>query len=612
MSDYFEEEEFERSFSGATLARVAKLTIKHWWLVLGSLGGILIVSLVEAYFTFLSARIIDEGVLSGDFATFRRLSIEYMLWWIPFAAMVFVFIICTGSLGHYVKRDLRARMFTHLQKLELAYYDRTPTGWLQARVTSDVERIGDLVAWGFLDMTWAVGAISMSLLFMFRINWQLALLITLIVPIIAFTANWFQIRILDAFRVSRKANSKITGAYSEMISGVRVVKSLGREKVNIGRFQTLTSEMYEASFKAAWMSALFLPIVQFITAVGIGAILWVGGWQVQQSGITIGGIQAFIGYVTFMLWPIQQLAMVYASMQQAIASAERVFSLLDTDPTVVNLPYATTVESLEGDIVFENVSFHYETDKPVLRDFNLRVKQGETIALVGPTGAGKTTVVNLVGRFYEPTAGQICMAGRDYRELTLHTIQSRLGVVLQTPYLFSGTITENIRYGRLDASDDEVFAAAEMAGASVFIEQLEHGYETQVGEEGVLLSVGQKQLLSLARAILADPQILIMDEATSSVDTLTEALIQAAMDRLMQGRTSFVIAHRLSTIKNADRILVLKDGEIDELGTHAELIRARGHYYELYTKQFRREREAEIGFSTASTNFGHAKASLAV
>lgn len=589
MSDYFDEEEFKRSMSGETLKRIAKLSLRHWKLAVGSLSGIVFVSLIEAYFTFITARIIDEGILANNVETFRQLSLAYLGLWIPFALGVLFFIFCTGSLGHYVKRDLREIMFAHLQRLELAFYDRTPTGWLQARVTSDVERIGDLVAWGFLDMTCAISAVAASMFFMFRINWRLALIVALIVPILVWVANWFQIRILDAFRDSRRINSQITGSYSEMLTAVRVVKSLGREKTNNKTFNAVTNSMYGASFKAAWMSVLFLPIVQLITAIAIGAILWRGGLQIQSETISIGEIQAFIGYVTFMLWPIQQLAMVYASMQQAIASAERVFSLLDTEPAIVDLDGAVSAESLDGDILFENVSFHYEVEKPILDNFNLRVKAGETIALVGPTGSGKTTIANLVGRFYEPTDGRIIMAGRDYRDLTLHSIHSQLGIVLQTPYLFSGTIMENIRYGRLDATDEAVKEAAVMAGADPFINNLADDYTTQVGEEGVLLSVGQKQLLSLARAILANPAILIMDEATSSVDTLTEALIQTAMDHLMQGRTSFVIAHRLSTIKNADRILVLKDGEIEELGSHQELIQVRGHYFNLYTKQFRRE-----------------------
>ncbi|MBN1976240.1 MAG: ABC transporter ATP-binding protein, partial [Anaerolineae bacterium] len=315
--------------------------------------------------------------------------------------------------------------------------------------------------------------------------------------------------------------------------------------------------------------------------------------QAQVGALTVGGIQAFVSYLMFMLWPIQDLARVYAEMQHTIASAERVFSLVDAVPEVVDREGAVDPGTIRGDIVFDGVDFWYEEDNPVLKGFSLRVKRGETIALVGPTGGGKSTIVNLACRFYEPKAGTIRIGERDYTELSLHAIQSRVGVVLQTPHLFSGTIRENIRYGRLDATDDEIEAAAELAGAHDFIVTLEKGYDEEVGEGGVLLSVGQKQLVSLARAVLAQPEIFIMDEATSSVDTLTEALIQKGMEVLMQDRTSFVIAHRLSTIKRADRILVIEDGHIQEMGSHAELLRQQGHYYRLYTKQFRQELEAE-------------------
>jgi ATP-binding cassette subfamily B protein len=312
--------------------------------------------------------------------------------------------------------------------------------------------------------------------------------------------------------------------------------------------------------------------------------------------MTIGGIQAFIGYVTFMLWPVQDLARVFASMQHAIASAERVFSLLDAQPEVVDRPGAVDPGTVRGKIVFENVDFYYDADKPVLKNFNLEVQPGEMIALVGPTGAGKSTIVNLICRFYEPRSGRIMIDGRDYRDIPLHALQSRIGIVLQTPHLFSGTIRENLRYGRLDATDEEIEAAARLVGAHDFIITLDKGYDEEVGEGGNLLSVGQKQLISLARAVLANPEIFIMDEATSSVDTLTEALIQRGMDVLMAGRTSFVIAHRLSTIRRADRILVIANGGISEMGSHADLLRQRGHYYRLYTQQFRRERELEAGF----------------
>jgi ATP-binding cassette subfamily B protein len=391
--------------------------------------------------------------------------------------------------------------------------------------------------------------------------------------------------------VVRKTNSKITGAYNENITGVRVAKSLGREEANLVEFNHLTEQMYRSSYRAAWLSALFLPVVQLISAFGVGAIAWYGGWQTTIGGMTVGGIQAFVSYVTFMLWPIQEMARVYAEMQQSIASAERVFSLEDAVPDIADRPGAFDPGSLRGDIEFDHVAFYYEADKPVLRDFSLTVRQGETIALVGPTGGGKSTIVNLLCRFYEPREGTVRIAGHDYTQLSLHAIQSRIGIVLQTPHLFSGSVRENIRYGRLDASDAEVEAAAQMAGAHDFIKTLTHGYDENVGEGGGLLSVGQKQLISLARAILADPELFIMDEATSSVDTLTEALIQQGMEVLLRDRTSFVIAHRLSTIRRADRILVIEDGAITEMGTHAELIRARGHYYKLYTQQFRHELE---------------------
>jgi ATP-binding cassette subfamily B protein len=332
-------------------------------------------------------------------------------------------------------------------------------------------------------------------------------------------------------------------------------------------------------------------VVQIISAFAVGSVVWYGGLQAEIGGITIGGIQAFVSYITFMMWPVQDMARVYAEMQHAIASAERVFSLIDAAPEVADRPGAVDPGTIQGDIVFDHVDFWYEEDNPVLQDFCLTVRRGETIALVGPTGGGKSTIVNLVCRFYEPKRGVIRFGGRDYTALSLHAIQSRVGVVLQTPHLFSGTIRENIRYGRLEASDEEIEEAARLAGAHDFIVTLDKGYDEDVGEGGGLLSVGQKQLVSLARAILAQPEIFIMDEATSSVDTLTEALIQRGMDELMKDRTSFVIAHRLSTIKRADRIVVIEDGRIAEMGAHAELLRQKGHYYRLYTKQFRHERE---------------------
>jgi ATP-binding cassette subfamily B protein len=593
MSEYFEEEEFSTKFTGRTVLRILAQARPHWKWVVGFLLTIMLTSSLDSFFTFLTKRIIDEGIVAGDKAALTSIVTIYGSLILVQAASVFSFIYMAGILGERIRYDLRKKMFDHLQNLSLTYFDRTPVGWIMSRVTSDSDRVAELVTWGLLDVTWAIMNISTAVFFMMVINWRLALIVLAIIPVLVVVASQFKKKILVEYRQVRRINSKITGAYNENITGVRVVKALGREEGNLGEFSQLTGEMYRASYRAAWLSALFLPVVQLISAFAIGGVAWYGGWQATLGFMTIGGIQAFIRYITFMMWPIQDLARVYSEMQHSIACGERIFSLIDAVPDVVDRPGAVDPGTIYGDIVFDHVDFSYEPDKPVLNDFNLHVERGQTIALVGSTGAGKSTIVNLLCRFYEPTGGTIRIGGQDYTGLSLHAIQSRIGMVLQTPHLFSGTIRENIRYGRLDASDEEIEAAAQVAGAHDFIEHTEKGYDEDVGEGGTLLSVGQKQLISLARAVLARPEIFIMDEATSSVDTLTEDLIQQGMEALMQDRTSFVIAHRLSTIKRANRILVIEDGRIAEEGTHAELLRARGHYYRLYTRQFRKEMEEE-------------------
>jgi ATP-binding cassette subfamily B protein len=594
VSDFrFEEEEFSAKFNGGTLLRILAQVKPHWRWVAGFLSLITVVSVLEAYMTYINKRMIDEGIVAGNRDALISLAVQYALMVLVISAAVFGFIFLAGVLGHRVQYDLRKKIFAHLQVLSFSYFDRTPVGWIMSRVVSDSERIAGLVTWGMLDITWAIINLITAFTFMATINWQLSAMLFLMIPLLLYVSMWFKQRILVEYRKSRKLNSKITATFNENITGVRVVKALGREQGNLDEFGELTSDMYKASYSASWYSALFLPVVQIISALAVGVIIWYAGGKVEIAGMTIGGLQAFISYITFIMWPIQDMARVYADMQHAIASAERSFSLLDTKPEVKDRPGAMTTETIRGDIEFEHVDFYYEEDKPVLKNFSLKVKQGETIALVGPTGAGKSTILNLLCRFYEPRKGIIRIGGRDYTELSLHAIQSKLGIVLQTPHLFSGTIKENLRYGRLEATDDDMMTAAKLVGAHDFIITLEKGYDEQVGEGGVLLSVGQKQLISLARAVLAQPEIFIMDEATSSVDTLTEHLIQQGMEVMMKQCTSFVIAHRLSTIKRADRIIVISDGQIEEMGSHAELLRKGGHYYRLYTKQFRDEREAE-------------------
>ncbi len=590
----FEEEEFHTDFNGQTVLRILSLTKPYWYWLVGFVVAIALVSAMDSYFTFLSKQIIDEGIIAGDKEVLVDIAVRYGALIVVQALAVFGFIYLAGILGERIRYDLRKSMFNHLQDLSFSYFDRTPVGWIMSRVTSDSDRIAELVTWGLLDITWGVMNIGTAVIFMMIINWKLALIVVALIPVLVVVAALFKRRILVEYRQVRKVNSKITGAYNENINGVRVVKALCREEQNLGEFGELSSDMYRASYRAAWLSALFLPVVQIISSLAVGAIVWYGGLQAIEGAMTPGGIQAFVSYVIFMLWPVQEVARVYAEMQNAIASAERVFSLIDAVPEVVDQPEAFDPGSIRGDIEFEGVHFWYEQDRPVLTGFDLHVKRGETIALVGPTGGGKTTIVNLLCRFYEPQEGFIRIGGSDYRDLCLNAIQSRIGIVLQSPHLFSGTIAENIRYGQLGATQEEVESAARLAGAHSFICTLNKGYDEEVGEGGDLLSVGQKQLVSLARAVLAQPEIFIMDEATSSVDTLTEDMIQQGMQTLMADRTSFIIAHRLSTIKRADRIVVIDEGRIVEMGSHAELLSRQGHYYRLYTRQFRRQLEQEF------------------
>ena len=588
----FEEADYSREGStGKIFLRILKFMKPHWgWMVI-FLIAVIITSVIDAYLTYLSKQIIDEGILAGNASILLNIIYQYGALVVFEAFTVFTFIYMVGFVGEKVRYDLRQKMFNHLQSLSLSYYNQTPVGWIMSRVTNDTERVAELVTWGLLDSTWGIINIASSMYFMFKINARLAWIVVTILPILLFVGIKFQTRILKQYRTVRKINSQITASYNENITGVRVIKALGRENENLREFSEQSSNMYKASYRAAWISALFLPVVQLISSLALGGIIWYSGAQAKIGGISIGGMQAFLSYITAMMWPIQDLARVIAEMQRAIASAERIFTLIDTTPDIKDKPEAYDPGSIRGNIEFERVSFWYESEAPVIKDLSFKVRHGETIALVGSTGGGKTTIVNLICRFFEPKRGRIMIDGKDYTDYSLSSIQSRIGVVLQTPHLFSGTVKENIAYGRLDATDQDIEAAAKLTGAHDFIIKMEHGYEEQVGEGGVLLSVGQKQLISLARAVLSDPEIFIMDEATSSVDTLTEAALQRGIESIMQGRTTFIIAHRLSTIKNADRIFVIENGQISEMGNHNELIKKKGKYYSLYTQQFRHEQE---------------------
>jgi ATP-binding cassette subfamily B protein len=587
-----DEQEFSSRLNGRLIIRMMREARPYWRRVLAFVATISVVEAGNSAFTYLNKRIIDDAITAHDSSKLLPICVVFAAILLMQAVGVFTIFYISRSLGAQLQYDLRGKMFRHLQRLPLSYYDRTPVGWIMARVTSDSGRISYLVTQSLIDFFGAVANMTSAAIFMFLINVRLAFLVLLCIPVIIFVALRFKAGIVGVSREVRRLNSRITAAYNEGVAGARVVKALCREEKSLQEFSQLTGQMREAGLRSAVISALFLPAVQVVAAVTVGAVVWFGGLQARWGWISVGSIQAFIGYVTGMLYPVENLSRVYTTLQQSVASAERTFSLLDTAPEIVDRPGAIDPGTIAGDIEFDNVDFSYADGPAVLSGFTFLARKGETIALVGPTGGGKTTIVSLLCRFYEPRGGEIRIAGRDYLDLTQHALQSHIGVVLQTPHLFSGTVRKNILYGRLDASDDDVEQAARLAGAHDFIRALDGGYEAEVGEGGVRLSVGQKQLISIARAILARPEIFIMDEATSSVDTLTESMIQRGMESLTRNRTSFIIAHRLSTIRRADRIVFIDAGRIAESGTHAQLLRLHGRYYDLYTRQFRQERTA--------------------
>ncbi len=541
----------------------------------------------DAVFPYMTKVAIDRFVVPQTTDGLGWFAATFVLLIIVQSFNVYVFISMAGKVESGITYTIRQKGFEHLHRLSFSFYDKRASGWLLARLTSDVNRLGEIVSWGLIDLMWGGVAMIFYSIVMFSMNWRLALLTICVLPILAIVSVYFQRRILRSYRDVRRINSKITGAFSEGIMGATTTKILSREEENLQEFQSLTQGLKASSVRAAMFSALFLPIVLMLGSIGTSLTFWVGGNGIVAGTISYGVLVAFISYTVQFFDPVREVARIFAELQMAHASAERVMGLLNTELEIQDLPSPDQeFPELKGAVKFENVSFSYNPLEPVLVDFNLQVEPGQTIALVGETGSGKSTIVNLACRFYEPTSGRVLIDGVDYRERPLHWLQGNLGYVLQSPHLFSGSIRENIRYGNLKASDSEVEQAAKLVNAHEFIMNLSDGYDTEVGEGGGLLSTGQKQLISFARAILADPKLFVLDEATSSIDTETEVLIQDAIKTVLTGRTSFIIAHRLSTVRSADLILVIREGRVREKGNHHELMAAQGYYYRLYTNQF--------------------------
>jgi len=551
-------------------------------------------------FTLVTRWVIDGVVQEGADATFTAYIAVYLALVVGLSAGVWWFIQLAGGLSQHLAFDIRTEGFARLQELEFNFYDTRPVGWLITRLTSDCDRLARVIAWGILDVFWGFSYIALIAASLLLMNWRLGLVVLAVVPPLVVVSRYFQLKLLFSQRDIRQHNSQITAAFNESISGVRTTKSLVREADNLAEFATTSTKMFEASVRNARQSSVYYPVVLTLGSLAAGLALWRGGILVDAGTLTVGTLIAFSSFATQLFLPIQHLAQRLTEIQSAQAAGERVMGLLETQPQICDsdavrtrFADAVAVAALRAERIteleFRDVDFAYATGGKVLEKFNLTVRRGETVALVGPSGGGKSTIVSLACRFYEPTGGAVLVNGVDYRERPLQWLQSQLGSVLQTPHLFKGSVRENIRYGRIDATDAEVEEVARLVNAHDFIADLEAGYDTPVGEGGSRLSTGQRQLVSFARALLAQPSIFIMDEATSSVDTETEQLIQAGLQKVLAGRISFVIAHRLSTIRRADRILVIEGGKIAEEGTHKTLLRQRGHYYTLYTNQFSEE-----------------------
>lgn len=602
----FQEESYNKRFDFELWKKLLKYVKPYKHLIIILTLVMIGVGCVEATFPLMTKYAIDNFIVEKSFTGIKEFIIKYVALIIIQVINVWLLIAVAGKIEVRVCYDIRKNAFEHLQNLSFSYFDKTPVGWLMARMTSDIQKLSDTLAWGIVDFVWGFAMMLFISIYMFFLNWKLAFIVLLVIPPLALISMYFQKRILTAHRNVRKTNSRITGAFNEGIMGAKTTKTLTIEEKHLNEFKNITGTMYKSSVMAAVLSSIYMPIVLTLGSIGTALALWYGGNGVLVNAISYGTLVAFISYTIQFFEPIRELARVLAEFLSAQASAERVISMMDKQPDIQDKPEVVNIfgdsvnpkkenwPSIKGDITFNNVSFEYAGGEKVLDNFTIDIKTGESIALVGETGSGKSTIVNLACRFYEPTEGSIFIDGVDYRERSQLWLHSNLGYVLQTPHLFSGTIADNIRYGRLDASNNEVESAARMVNAHEFISELENGYDTEVGEGGNRLSTGQKQLISLARAILADPRIFVLDEATSSVDTETEQIIQNAINKVLKGRTSFIIAHRLSTIRSADRILVIQKGKVIEEGNHTTLLKKRGYYYKLYTNQFLEEQESKF------------------
>lgn len=606
MNDY-EDDGTYKSFNIKPWLKLGRFFKPYTKKIIGIVIFMLITATMDLSLPLFQKYAVDTFIVPKTTDGLEEYIITYIAALFIMVVSVNVFVRLAIVVEMHIGKDLRKEIFTHLQNLSLSYYNTTPVGYILARTLSDTNKIGTMIAWGLVDVFWSFAYVIGAFAAMFLLNFQLAVIVMIVVPLMALITAYFQKKLLVTSRKLRKVNSKMTGYFNEGITGAKTSKTLVIEHRNLTDFKKVSFEMESSAVRMAKLNAVYIPMIVFFGSTASSIVLARGGYLAMNQVIQIGTLSAFLSYAINIFEPVQNLARTYTEIVSLQANIERVTEILEMEPLIKDTqevvekygdnihPKKENWEPIIGEIEFRNVDFKYpDGDEEVLKNFNLHIKPGTNVAIVGETGAGKSTLVNLACRFFEPTDGEILIDKVNYKERSQLWLHSNIGYVLQNPHLFSGSIKDNIKYGNLDASDEDIFKAAKIVSVDTIVEKLDKGYDSQVGEGGDRLSTGEKQLISIARAILADPRIFVLDEATSSIDTNTEALIQKGIDYLLKGRTSFIIAHRLSTIKKADIILVVKDGKIVEQGTHKSLIESNGYYYTLYTKQFEEEKTLEV------------------
>jgi len=594
MEGRFDASTVEVKVEVKVIARIMPYLRPYMWHLAAALFFMLTVTLAGLVTPYLEALAIDRYMQNATGLSqearqmgITRLALIYLalnlvIWLCSYAQTLLVSIA-----GQNVIYNLRQTMFTHLHKLSFSFFDKTETGRIMTRLTNDVNSLSELISSGILNVVNDALMLAGIVFIMTTLNWRLALVTFITLPLMIFVATRFRGRMQRAYHEVRRKAATVNVNLAESISGVRVTQSFVREDRNARRFDENNLDNMQANMQAAQLNSAFGPVIEILATVGVAIVVWYGGLLLQRGEITLGVVFAFLRYVGRFFMPIRDLSQVYNVWQAATVSVDRIFELLDTEPAIKDAPAAYALPRVTGHIRFENVTFGYDVHQPILHNISLDIPQGKTVALVGPTGAGKSSLINLLARFYDPTSGNITIDGHELRAVTQTSLHRQMSIVLQDSFIFNGSVQDNIAYGRPDASQDEIIAAATDVNAHEFIMRLPKGYDTEVGERGARLSIGQRQLLSFARALLCRPQILILDEATSAVDAYTEVLIQKALEALLAGRTALVIAHRLSTIRNADMIIVMDEGRIVEQGTHAELMeKGGGLYRQLYERQY--------------------------